>query len=181
METTIENLKYPIGKFNWPKEINADLITECISVIEKFPSHIKSETENLTNEELAYIYRPEGWNIRQVVHHCADSHSNAFTRFKLALTEDKPTIKPYLENLWALLPDVTNAPIEWSLEIIDGLHKRWVLLMRNMNDEDWKNCFIHPEHSRELKLESVVALYAWHCRHHLAHVKQALKFKGKFD
>lgn len=180
METSIEELKYPIGKFNWPKEINDDLITDCINTIEKFPFDLKTETEKLTDKELAFIYRPEGWNIRQVVHHCADSHAHAFTRFKLALTEDKPTIKPYLENLWAQLPDVTNAPIEWSFDIIDGIHKRWVFLMRTMNDNDWKKSFIHPEHDRELKLESVVSLYAWHCNHHLAHVKQALNFTGKF-
>lgn len=180
METTIEALKYPIGKFNWPKEINTDVISDCIGVIENFPSLIKTETEKLNLEELAFIYRPGGWNIRQVVHHCADSHSHAFTRFRLALTEEKPTIKPYLESLWANLPDVTKAPIQWSFEILDGTHRRWVLLMQNMNDKDWEKSFIHPEHGRELKLESVVALYAWHCKHHLAHVKQALKFKGEF-
>ncbi|GDX51708.1 putative metal-dependent hydrolase [Bacteroidota bacterium] len=180
MKIAIEELKYPTGKFNWPKEINKELITEWINDIEKFPALLKSEVENLNDEELAFIYRPEGWNIRQVVHHCADSHSNAFARFKLALTEEKPIIKPYLENLWSQLPDVTNAPVEWSFEILIGLHKRWVLLMRNMSNDDWKKCFVHPEHGRELKLESTVALYAWHCNHHLSHVKQAKNFSGKF-
>ncbi len=176
----LEELKYPIGKFKWPKEVSVISISEYISVIEKFPALLKSEVEKLSEEELLFIYRPEGWNIRQVVHHCADSHSNAFTRFKLALTEDMPSIKPYLENLWAQLPDVINAPIEWSLEILDGTHKRWVMLMQNMDSANWKKSFIHPEHNRELKLESVASLYAWHCNHHLEHVKQAKNFKGKF-
>ncbi len=177
----IEELKYPTGKFKWPTHVSTDSINECISVIENFHALLKTEVENLSDEKLSLIYRPDGWNIQQVVHHCADSHSNAFTRFKLALTEDKPTIKPYLEALWANLSDVTNAPIGWSLEILGGTHKRWVMLMRKMNEADWKKSFIHPEHGRELKLESVVALYAWHCNHHLAHVKQALKYNGKFN
>lgn len=180
-ETALEELKYPIGKFKWPKEISAEDLNSWIAAIENFPAALKAEVENLSDEELNLIYRPEGWNIRQVVHHCADSHTNAFTRFKLALTEDKPIIKPYLESLWAQLPDVTHAKIEWSLQILEGLHKRWIVLLRSMNETDFKKVFVHPEHGRELKLESVTALYAWHCNHHLAHVKQAKKYNGNFE
>ncbi len=181
MKMSLDELKYPIGKFNWPKEITADGIKDCINTIKNFPDLLKTEVDKLKSEELAYIYRPEGWSIQQVVHHCADSHSNAFTRFKLTITEDKPTIKPYLENLWAQLPDVTEAPIEWSLSILNGLHNRWVLLLKNMTNGQWKRVFIHPEHRREITLESAVYLYAWHCNHHLAHVIQAKKFKDNFE
>ncbi len=181
MEIVLDELKYPTGKFKWPKEISADEIKNWIDVIEKFPSLLKNEVENLSDAELALVYRPDGWNIRMVVHHCADSHSNAFARFKLALTEDKPTIKPYIESLWATLPDVTEAPIEWSLQILEGLHKRWNVLLRSLSVTDLQKVFIHPDHGRELKLESVIALYAWHCNHHLAHVKQAKKFNGNFN
>ena len=181
MEIILEELKYPIGKFNWPKEVSNAELKIWMDAIESFPARLKSEVENLTDEELSMIYRPDGWNIRQVVHHCADSHSNAFTRFKLTLTEDKPTIKPYHENLWALLPDVTVTPIEWSLQMLEGLHKRWNILLRNLSVTDLQRAYIHPDHGRELKLESVVALYAWHSNHHLAHVQQAKKCNGKFE
>lgn len=133
--------------------------------------------KNSVIKKLALHYRPEGWTIRQVVHHCADSHSNAFTRFKLALTEENPSIKPYKENLWAELPDVTTAPVDWSLKIIANIHKRWVVLLKSMSIADFERTYFHPESNRVWKLFEVLALYAWHCNHHLAHVKQAKKMK----
>lgn len=141
-----------------------------------FPAQVQQAIAGLQEQELQWIYRPEGWNIRQVVHHCADSHANAYIRFKLALTEDRPTVKPYMEDRWALLPD-SSLPLAPSLQIIEGIHARWSFLMEKMQPQDWKKTFIHPEHGREMGLESVLALYAWHCRHHLGHIHQAKDLK----
>src|ERR1035438_5796075 len=141
----IEQLKYPIGKYQRPQEFTKEKYIECIKTIELFPSRLIKEISNLSDEQLDTPYRPYGWTIKQVVHHCADSHYNAFIRFKLALTEDKPTIKPYLEDKWAKLPDTTLAPIEFSLQILEGLHKRWIILLKSMSEEDFKRQFIHPE------------------------------------
>jgi len=124
MENDLENLKYPIGKFEKPSMISQSQMEIWINAIEAFPKKLKEEINHLTESQLQRQYRPNGWSIRQVVNHCADSHMNSFIRFKLALTEETPTIKPYLENLWAELPDSKNYPIESSLKILEGLHKR---------------------------------------------------------
>jgi hypothetical protein len=166
----IEQQKYPIGKYQRPQTFSSEQINEWINIIEIFPSKLTKEVINLSEEQLNTPYRPEGWTVKQVVHHCADSHSNAFIRFKLALTEDKPTIKPYFEDRWAKLPDTMQAPIELSLQILEGLHKRWVILLKSMNEEDFKRKFIHPEMGRELEIRETLALYAWHCEHHLSHI-----------
>jgi hypothetical protein len=176
----IDLLRYPIGKFSKPKEFSGDIILQNIETISQYPEHVKNEVLYLSEDELKWIYRPGGWNIVQVIHHTADSHMNAFVRFKLALTESTPTIKPYLENLWAQLPDVNNAPIEASLKILEGLHLRWSTLLRTLSEKDLEKKYIHPEQNREVMLLEVLAVYAWHCTHHLAHVKQAKKYQGKF-
>lgn len=173
----IEQLKYPIGKLVIPKNITSEMINNFIGVIENFPAKIISEVNNLSDEQLNTQYRPEGWTIRQVVHHCADSHMNAFIRFKLTLTEETPTIKPYLENKWAELPESKLIPIESSLNIIKGLHKRWSILLKNMNEEDFKKEYFHPETNRKFSLDEATALYAWHCNHHLAHITNTKKNK----
>ncbi|MFT6868469.1 MAG: hypothetical protein ACJA08_003323 [Cyclobacteriaceae bacterium] len=175
----MEELKYPIGKLNYPGQISRSDIQSWIKDIADFPTLLKAEVADLTSHQLEWKYRPDGWCIRQVVHHCADSHINSQMRFKLALTEDKPTIKPYEEALWALLPDM-NSPIEWSVELMVNLHKRWVRLLENLTDEDLTREYIHPEHGRTFNLGQTVALYSWHCRHHLAHVKQAKAAAGKY-
>ena len=151
-----------------------------IATIETFPSKIKSLTETLSVKELNWIYRPKGWNIKQVVHHCADSHINSFVRFKLALTEDVPTIKPYEEALWAELADGTSNDISSSLQIIEGVHARWVLLLKRLGGKELKRQFFHPENLKISSLEETVGVYAWHCNHHLAHIEQALLHKGHF-
>ena len=176
---SIESLKYPIGQFEKPEHISKTQILNWISEIEKFPNRVEELTKDLSADELAYIYRPEGWTIRQVVHHCADSHINSITRFKLALTEDSPTIRPYFEDRWATLVDY-NEPLESALQILKGVHKKLGVLLKSIKEEELKREFIHPEHGKRFSIEETIGVYAWHSNHHLAHIKQALKFKGVF-
>jgi len=172
---TDNQLKYPIGLFDNPSVITDDLITEWISVLASFPQNIESETKHLNDEQLDKPYRPEGWSIRQVVHHCADSHMNSFIRIKLALTEENPTIKPYFEERWAELPDSGTMPISSSLKIIEGVHERWVALLQSLTNDQWKRTFIHPEHGKVFSIDAMTGFYAWHCQHHLAHIYLAKK------
>ena len=165
-------LKYPIGKFVMPVEFTADLLNHCISDIALFPERLRNEVQHLGEEQLDTPYRPEGWTIRQVVHHCADSHMNSLTRFKLALTEDSPAIKPYMEARWAELPDSRTMPVEPSLKMIEGIHERWVVILRDLTEDQYKRVFIHPEHGRAFRVDQNVAIYAWHCNHHLAHIAE---------
>jgi hypothetical protein len=176
----LDRLRYPIGKHSKPNGISKDIIAQSIEVISQYPALLKQEVAGLTVEELQWKYRPEGWSILQVVHHTADSHMNAFVRFKLALTESTPTIKPYLENLWAQLPDTTDVPMEASLKILEGLHLRWSTLLKSLSEKDFQKKYFHPEQKKEVALFEVLAIYEWHCRHHLAHVQQAKKYRGKF-
>ena len=176
----IDLLRYPIGKFLKPIGFSKEFISQNIEIIDQYPGLLKNEVFHLSNEELKLIYRPGGWNIAQVVHHTADSHMNAFIRFKLTLTETTPTIKPYLQHLWAQLPDCIDVPIEASLKILEGLHLRWSTLLRTLSENDFEKKYIHPEQQREVTLYEVLALYAWHCKHHFAHVQQAKKHRGKF-
>jgi hypothetical protein len=170
----LETLKFPIGRFQKPSLINDSEIENWIADIVSFPIKLQAEVSNLTEEQLLLTYRPEGWNIRQIVHHCADSHMNSFIRFKLALTEVVPTIKPYFEDRWAELADYSKTSVESSLKIIEGLHQRWVVLLEDLSKEQLKRSFIHPEHGMTFSLDEIIALYAWHCNHHLAHIKIAL-------
>ncbi len=176
----IEKLKFPVGKFHNPDSISKNDLATWINDIESFPSKIQKLTASLTVEELSWIYRPKGWSIKQVVHHCADSHMNSFIRFKLALTENVPTIKPYEEQLWAELVDGVSSDISPSVQIIEGVHSRWVLLLRSLKEKELKRQFIHPANIRISSLEETIGLYAWHCNHHLAHIEQALLHKGQF-
>ena len=165
-----EQLKYPIGKFVMPVELTADLLEQWISEMALFPERLRNEVRHLSEEQLDTPYRPEGWTIRQVVHHCADSHMNSLIRLKLALTEESPTIKPYMQARWAELPDSKTMPVEPSLKMIEGIHERWVAILRSLTEEQYKRVFIHPEHGREFRVDQNVAIYAWHCKHHLAHI-----------
>jgi DinB superfamily len=179
-EISIEKLKFPIGTFQKPDFISENDIKNWIKTIDNFPKLIKEKTENLSFEQLNWTYRPNGWSAKQVVHHCADSHINSFVRFKLALTEENPTIKPYEEASWALLDDGISDDISASLSIIQGVHKRWVLLMKSFTEKELKRTFLHPESKKTFCLEEIIGLYAWHCNHHLAHIDQALEYKGQF-
>ncbi|WP_234567825.1 YfiT family bacillithiol transferase [Rhodohalobacter sp. 614A] len=176
----LESLRYPIGKLNVPKDVSKEQVSEWIETIESFPSKVRALTENLSSEELDWKYRPEGWTIRQVVHHVADSHINSIIRFKLALTEDVPTIKPYFEDKWAELED-SKAPVSQSISLLEGVHARWAILLKSMSEDDFKRKLFHPEQGRELTLTFMLGLYAWHCRHHLAHIEQALENEGEFN
>jgi hypothetical protein len=176
-----EDLRYPVGKYSRPTEINQKLVTEWISNIEQFPESVKLAVKGLGEEQLDWRYRPDGWTIRQTIHHCADSHINSLVRFKLTLTEDEPTVKGYHEDKWAELPDSNKAPIDWSISLLDGLHKRWVFLLKSLKEDDWSKVFVHPEHGRKISIGENMALYSWHCIHHLAHIKQAKQYQGKFD
>lgn len=176
----IEKLKFPIGKCPNIDTVSQKELENWLAIIEVFPSKIKKLTYSLSVEELNWTYRPKGWSIKQVVHHCADSHMNSFIRFKLALTEDIPTIKPYEEQLWADLPDGNSSDISSSLQMIEGIHMRWTLLLKNLSTTDYKRQFFHPANNKISTLEETVGVYAWHCNHHLAHIEQALLHKGQF-
>lgn len=167
----LASLQYPVGKFvRGTKAETPERIAACTSLIAAFPEQLGSVLQGLDDDQLDTPYRPEGWTVRQLVHHIADSHSQTLHRFKLALTEDRPTIKPYKEALWAEHIDARTMPIEASLQIIVGSHARWVVLMRGMSAADYQRGFIHPEQQRELSLAEALELYVWHSKHHLAHI-----------
>ncbi|RZM24320.1 MAG: putative metal-dependent hydrolase, partial [Pedobacter sp.] len=149
-----------------------------IMEIEQLPNELKKEVNTLNKEQLDTQYRPEGWTVRQVVHHLADSHMNSYIRCKLALTEDSPTIKPYFEERWAELEDGKNAAIDSSLQLLEGLHLRWSALLKSLTEQDLTKTFVHPEHGKTIQLLEVVALYAHHGRHHLAQITELKKRKG---
>lgn len=160
------DLRYPIGQFN---RDDATARSEHIKTIAETPTKLSKAVAGLSDAQLDTPYRPEGWTLRQTVHHVADSHINSLCRFKLALTEDEaPTIRPYYEDRWAELGD-SRLPVDVSLAIVDGVHRRWVSLLESMSDADYQREFIHPETGR-WTLEKVLALYAWHSRHHIAHI-----------
>ena len=141
-----------------------------IEEIAAAPAALRSAVSGLTPGQLGTPYRPGGWTVAQVVHHVPESHMQAYGRFKLALTEDQPTVKPYDEAKWAELPDVTRTPVEVSLTLLEALHKRWVTLIRALTPEDFKRSYVHPEYKRTYTLETVLAMYAWHGQHHVAHI-----------
>lgn len=172
----LEQLKYPVGKFVKPESITTELIDSAISEIENFPKLVKAEIQNLDEQDLQLRYRPGGWTISQVVHHCADSHINSYVRFKLALTENVPTIKPYEEGLWAELPDNNLSPFV-SLKLLEALHERWVYLLKTLTENDLNKEFIQPEKSERISLKENILIYSWHCRHHLAHIRQAKELR----
>jgi hypothetical protein len=179
-EQDLYKLRFPIGEFEKPEEITQQYLDEWIASIEALPESIISVTNTLSEIELNYKYRPDGWTIKQVVHHCADSHINSIIRFKLALTEDTPTIRPYFEDRFAELNDYSET-IDTSVSILNGVHKKLGILLKNLNQEDLKREFVHPEHGKHFSVEETIGVYAWHSNHHLAHIKQALNYKGKFN
>ncbi len=163
------DLRYPVGKFRFPETITREERSKFVEQIAEAPLRLRSAVTGLGDSQLDTPYRPGGWTVRQVVHHVPDSHLNSYTRFRLALTEDEPTIKPYHEDLWAELPDARTAPVEVSLRLLECLHSRWVGLLRSLSDEQWKRTFRHPDLGL-ISLEQNAALYAWHGRHHVAHI-----------
>jgi len=165
-----QDLRYPIGKFSWgPSDPAAQERGRLIAEIAEAPAKLRAAVAGLNEPQFATPYRPGGWTVRQVVHHLPDSHLNSYVRFKLALTEDTPTIKPYFEDRWAALPDSQVTPVETSLALLESLHHRWVMLLRAMSDADFARKLCHPEYG-ELTLGKLLTMYAWHGKHHVAHI-----------
>jgi uncharacterized damage-inducible protein DinB len=171
------DLCYPIGKFEKPAFFTVENRESFIQTLEQLPQMLQDAVESLDDEQLDTPYREGGWTVRQVVHHLADSHLNSYTRFRLALTEENPTIRPYNEQKWAELDDAKHAPIFSSLGLLDGLHQRWTILLRSFSPADWKRTFFHPE-SGKMTLDMATALYAWHSSHHVAHITALRERKG---
>jgi DinB superfamily len=165
----MEDLRYPVGKFRFPESVSAQDLTRFIDEIADTPARLRAAIAGLEDAQLDTAYRPGGWTVRQVAHHVPDSHMNSYMRFRLALTEDEPVIKPYEEKRWAELPDARTLPVEVSLALLENLHARWVPLLRSLSEVDWKRNFRHPERGL-VSLENNAALYAWHGRHHVAHI-----------
>jgi len=170
----MEDLRFPVGKFHYQGPVNNQQKQVFFDEIEQTPAKLRAAVQGLSDSQLDTPYRPEGWTVRQVVHHVPDSHLNSYVRFKLALTEDEPTIKTYAEDRWAELSDTRATPIEVSLVLLESLHDRWVRLLRSLTPEQWKRTFRHPELG-PMTLEKTLALYAWHGRHHVAHITELRK------
>src|ERR1700723_3329623 len=168
------DLRYPIGKFTYEGLSTEEQKQKYINDIQQAPSNLRAAVKGLSDQQLDTPYRPGGWTVRQVTHHVPDSHLNAYVRFKLALTENEPTIKPYEQQLWAELADTKETPIEVSLALLDSLHDRWVRLLHAIKSDEWKRTFRHPELG-VVSLERNLAIYAWHGKHHVAHVTELRK------
>lgn len=164
------SVRYPIGEYSPLENPSQTDIQKFISTIEAFPKKLHDEVHGLSNEQLDTPYREGGWTIRQVVHHVADSHMNSYIRFKLALTEDTPTIRPYDEAKWAELPEAKSGALELSLPLLEAIHKRMVVMLKNIKDDEWKRLYIHPATGDKTTIEYLAGLYAWHSEHHLAHI-----------
>jgi len=163
------DLQYPIGRFDWNINPGDAERRRAIDEIAALPSAMRKAVHGLSEEQLDTPYRPGGWTVRQVVHHVPDSHLNAYTRVKLALTEDRPTIRPYNEARWVELPDTAHTPLGISLTMLEALHERWVVLLRSIEPQDFSRKFVHPE-AGEMDIGKAVYHYAWHGRHHLGHI-----------
>lgn len=176
------DLMYPIGKFEAPAFIGHDHIEQWIPTIEETPILIRDLVSPLSAKQLLWQYRPHGWSIHQVVHHMSDSHTNALLRFKLALTEDVPTIKPYKEGLWVEQADAKPEYLHHSLLLLEAVHAKFTLVLRNMTTADFHHkSYFHPESHKNFTLGEALGLYDWHCRHHIAHIHQAFEYQGIFE
>lgn len=169
--------RYPIGPFSMPDQVTSHTRAQWIKIIAQTPAQMRQAVEGLDDLQLDTPYREHGWTVRQVVHHVPDSHINSYVRFKLALTETDPVIKPYDEHAWAMLSDSRDTPIEVSLDLLDSLHRRWVVLLESLGTQDYAKAFVHPESGR-ITLERALGIYAWHGAHHVAHITELRKRKG---
>jgi hypothetical protein len=174
--TTLEDFRFPIGRFSAPANSDAGLRATHIETLRMLPERMREAVSGLSDSQLDTPYREGGWTVRQVVHHVPDSHANCYVRFKLALTEDWPTIKSYDEKAWAKLAD-SSLPVEVSLSMLAAVHGRWVALLESMSEEDFHKGYIHPEQGRQ-SLANVLAMYDWHSRHHLAHITSLRARRG---
>ncbi|HJR33742.1 MAG TPA: bacillithiol transferase BstA [Gemmatimonadales bacterium] len=175
----MNDLSYPIGTFSLTEvTVAPDQRAGLITAIAELPAQLRSAVQGLSEAQFDTPYRPGGWTVRQVVHHVPDSHLNAYVRFKLALTEENPAIKPYEEARWAELPDTAGTQIGVSLVLLEALHRRWVVLLRSMTDEQWSRTYFHPDHQTSLRLDAILAMYAWHGKHHTAHITRLRERMG---
>lgn len=163
--------QYPIGKYKEPEVITEEMCISFIDIIALFPKNLKSTLMSLDDEQLDTPYRNGSWTVRQVVHHLADSNINCFARIKFALTEDNPTIKPFVEEKWAELSDAKHISILSSLSILEGIHERWAILLKGLEKQDWNRTFFHPDLNKSQTIAEAMAKYSWHCSHHLAQIK----------
>ncbi len=170
----LEKLRYPIGHFVFPENFDDSIVEDWILELETFPQKLKLLVKNLSDEQLDTLYRPDGWTVRQVIHHVSDSHHNSYMRFKWALTEDQPIIKAYDEKAWADLLDTRTGPIEMSLNHLSAIHAKLVYLLRRLSPKDLERTFIHPESKAETSLKENIGRYVWHGNHHYAHIKNVL-------
>jgi hypothetical protein len=175
---TLEELRYPIGPYYRPATYTADDLTKWIATIEALPLWLDVCIENLDAHQLDTPYRPGGWTMIQTIHHIADSHMNAFIRLKLALTEDSPTIKPYDEAMWAETPEIAMVPVNVSITLLHALHRRWATLLKGLGETDWQRAYYHPEQQREFPIWDMTAMYAWHSRHHMEHLRRLRERMG---
>lgn len=176
-EQQFETLRFPIGRWQRPETFSEISVWQDIVTLREFPEKLRKHVERLSDPILDTPYRPEGWTVRQVIHHCADSHMNCLIRFKLALTEDLPTIKPYAEDRWAALPDY-KLPIEGSLQMLTLVHARLLAVIAGMEADDWARAYLHPQYGTTFRLDQVASLYAWHCNHHLGHILSVVEPKA---
>jgi hypothetical protein len=175
---TDDDPRYPVGRFVYPGVGDDARRRAAIQSIADTPARLRAAVAGLSREQMETPYRDGGWTVRQVAHHVPESHMNAYIRFKLALTEDSPTIKPYHEDRWAMTGDVPVTPVETSLALLDALHARWVDLLHTLRGADWERTYVHPEYGKTFTLDQVLALYEWHGRHHVAHVTSLRERKG---
>ena len=164
------DLRYPVGEFALTGEVTPARLEGWIAEVAEAPAKLRAAVHGLSNEQFDTPYRPEGWTVRQVVHHIPDSHLNAYVRFKLALTEDNPTIKPYAEDRWANLPDTKGAPIGVSLMLLESVTRRWVVLLKGLTPEQWDRTYVHPDKPGSQRLDHILAMYAWHGKHHITQI-----------
>ncbi len=174
----LEQLRYPIGKYKIPEPISAEHLSDWISILEHLPRRLSDMVKPLSDSQLETAYRPEGWTVRQLIHHISDSHHHSYIRFKWALTEDNPTIKPYFEKEWSNLFDAKTAPIQMSLDHLSAVHAKLVYLLKGLSEVDLERKFTHPEGNEESTLVENIGRYAWHGSHHFAHIENLIKREG---
>lgn len=175
---TLQQLRYPIGVFEVPEEITQELLDEWINILEDLPKRLTNMVTPLSEEQLETPFRPGGWTVRQLVHHISDSHHHSYIRFKWALTEDNPVIKPYLEKEWSKLFDAQSAPIQMSLDHLKAVHAKLVYLLKGLSENDLQRKFTHPEGNETTTLAANIGRYAWHGSHHFAHIKNLIEREG---
>jgi len=176
--TAMEALKYPIGHFTYVSKVSKVAVDQWIKDLEDLPTIVERLVINLTTEQLETPYRPNGWTVRQLVHHIADSHHHSYTRFKWALTESGPLIKAYEEKSWSSLFDAKTAPIELSLSYLKALHAKLVFMLKGLDEHDMEKYYVHPEDNSKITVKENIGKYAWHGRHHCAHIQGLLERKG---